>query len=125
MPKQDIRPFIQEGLKKLDQNEYQASLETFGKARGVNPEHPVPYFFISLIHLILNQIPEVQEILQQGIEKDPENNLGKNLQALLKFREGKPEDGLALLKKTGMAEHPRIQALFLYEIEKAFMREPQ
>jgi tetratricopeptide (TPR) repeat protein len=121
MPKTDIRPLIQKGLKELGKNDYQTALQTFKTAAAGNPEHPVPYLFETIIFLILNQNAAASESLEKGIKKDSKNLLGKNLTALLQFREGKKEEALTSLKKTGIAENPRIQALLLYEIEKNIM----
>jgi len=90
----------------------------FSNAQALDVRHPVPHFFLSLVFFAQNNLEASRRSLAQGLALSPRNALGQNIAALLAFREGKAKHGVMLLKQHGLAEHPRIQAFLLMEMEK-------
>jgi Tfp pilus assembly protein PilF len=114
----EIRPLLQKGLNFLQEEKWLEALTPLQKAIEENPNHPIPYFFASLAFLALGENEKGEAMLKQGLEKTPDNALGKNIASLWAFRKNNPAQAMALLEEAGIVENPLVQAFLLLELER-------
>lgn len=113
-----ILALIQAGLADVETQAWDKAAEKFKSATQKFPQHPVSYFFLSLCELAKGNGTGAEASVKQGLERSPNNLLGKNLSALTELRQGKTKAALEKLQEDGLAENPDVQAFLLLELEK-------
>ena len=74
----------------MAQQDYQAALDWYVKARNLFPQYPDPYFHIGEIFILKGDYAQAQQNLQKALAIDPTNPLSMHLLALVNHHTGNP-----------------------------------
>ena len=81
---QNVDVIVDMGVCYFEMKQYDKSIETIKRALEVNPKHQIANFNLGIVNFADNNVAEARKWWQNAVDIDPNSNIGKKAEELLK-----------------------------------------